>query len=755
MEKRGDEFLKSLFATFRVEAAEHIRALSVGLIELEKATRAEKQIVILESIFREAHSLKGAARAVNVTELEAVCQRLENVFAALKRKDIGLTPALLNVLHNAVDALDKWLRTIDTERTSVGSSLMVTVLRNLESAVQGSPTPSVLEPSPPLATEKPILADTVRIATAKLDSVLTQAEELLVAKLALGERVAELRAINAATTRWEKEWTKIHSDVRAIQDWVEQEDNGNGWRNKNPHLQRLLGFLEWDSTFNKSLQARLEAQAKVAEQDHRSLGRMVDTLLEDTKKLLMLPSASLLEMVPKFVRDLSQDKGKDIELAIEGGGEIEIDRRILEEMRDPLIHLVRNCVDHGIEKPEERGHRGKPRRGRVRLAITQLNGNKVEILASDDGAGINVTKVRAAAVRLGLVPPEETDEINDAKVLSLIFESGVSTSSIVTDLSGRGLGLAIVREKVEKLGGTVSVETRSEAGTTFRIVLPLTVATFRGLIVDVDAHMFVFPTTSVERVARVRREEIRTVENRETIRLGSEAVSLVRLVEVLDLPTQKSTQPESEERMPVVVLRTSDKRIAFLVDGILGEQEVLVKTFGAQLSRVRNISGAAMLGTGQVVLVLNVPDLMKSAVRARGEERGVVSLTPLEREEEKKQSILVVEDSITARTLLKNILEAAGYDVKTAVDGVDAFTALRAEEFTLVVSDVDMPRMNGFDLTTKIRTDKKLAELPVVLVTALESREDRERGIDVGANAYIVKSSFDQSNLLAVIRRFI
>jgi len=310
-----------------------------------------------------------------------------------------------------------------------------------------------------------------------------------------------------------------------------------------------------------------------------------------------------------------------------------------------------------------------------------------------------------------------------------------------------------VGEKVEKLGGTVFLESHPGTGTACRIILPLTLATFRGILICVDEHLFILPTTNVEQVVRVSKEHIKTVENRETIRLNGQAVSLVRLADVLKF-APKCTADESADLLQVVVLGSAEKRIAFTVDGVLSEQEVLVKKLGAQLTRVPNIAGVTVLGTGKVVPILNVPDLMKSAVRVMG---GPIRLPAalVEIEEIKRKSVLVVEDSITARTLLKNILESAGYDVKTAVDGIDAFTIMKTEDFNLVVSDVDMPRMNGFDLTAKIRRDKELSELPVVLVTALESHGDREHGIDTGANAYIVKSSFDQSNLLEVIQRLI
>jgi two-component system chemotaxis sensor kinase CheA len=387
--------------------------------------------------------------------------------------------------------------------------------------------------------------------------------------------------------------------------------------------------------------------------------------------------------------------------------------------------------------------------GTITIALAQRNG-KIEWTISDDGSGIDLDKLRAAAVKLGLVSPEEGSQWDDRRALTMVFESGVSTSSMITDLSGRGLGLAIVREKVENLGGVVTMESRPTAGTTLRLLLPVTLATFRGVLVRVADRPFVIPSAHVERVMRINRKEVKTVENRETIPLNGQAVSLVRLGEVLELPP-RSTRERTGEHLVVVILHAGDKRIAFAVDEVLAEQEVLVKDLGKQLARVRNVAGATVLGTGQIVPILNVTDLMKSAVKVRGAAApGSVAI-----ETAARRSILVAEDSITARTLLKNILETAGYDVKTAVDGAEALAMLRSEHFDLLVSDVDMPRMNGFELTAKTRAEKGLAELPVVLVTALESREDRERGIEVGANAYIVKSSFDQSNLLSVMSRLI
>jgi two-component system chemotaxis sensor kinase CheA len=441
------------------------------------------------------------------------------------------------------------------------------------------------------------------------------------------------------------------------------------------------------------------------------------------------------------------------------GKEVEVDKRILEELKDPLIHLLRNCIDHGIKKPEVRLESKKPSHGTITLTFMVLDGRNLEIRISDDGTGINVDKVRSAAVKAGLVSKDNVEKLGIQESLALIFTSGITTSPMITDISGRGLGLAIVREKVEHLGGKVFVESQPDIGTTFRLILPLALSTVRGVLVKTAEHFFIIPTGNVERALRISSEEIKTVENRETILIDQETIWITKLSDVLGLhdrtkplSSQKGKTPSLPHFIQIVVLTQGNYRIGFKVDSIVDEHQILVKTLGRQLQSVRNISGAAVLGSGTIVPVINVSDLIKSALDFVSMKRTAQNEIQAE---VKSYKVLVTDDSITSRTLIKNILETAGYDVTTAVDGVDAATKALVGEFDLIVSDVDMPRMNGFELTAKLRKDKHLSEVPVVLVTALESREDREHGIDVGANAYIVKSSFDQSNLLEVIKKLL
>jgi two-component system chemotaxis sensor kinase CheA len=775
---QDEQFRQHLLATFKVEAGEHINAISSGLLALEKSEDMEKQAEIVETVFRAAHSLKGAARAVNLKEIEGLCQNLESVFNVLKKRELVQSVELFDLLQQVLNLLEQLLSSEGAVLPAETGDLERELIRRLEAFQKGvSPSPVLISETPLIVPEKepaahgvaaPVIvqehrvattdiAETVRISMAKLTSVLLQAEEMLAAKLAAQQRCIDMRAANGAFRIWEKEWARVAPCIQDIRKNTTRAADDKKIPTEEELVRaagKILDFLEWNREFVKSIKKQYVSAAKSGEGDSLVLGGMVDNLLDDVKKAMIFPFSSLLELYPKVARELARDSGKELELVIKGG-DIEIDRRILDEMKDPILHLLRNCVDHAIEKPEERIKKDKPPHGTVIIEIYPKD-NKVEVTIADDGIGISPDQIRTTILKLGVVAQEKTAELTDKELLSYVFQSGVSTSPIITDLSGRGLGLAIVKEKVEKLGGTVSLESKPGIGTIFHMVLPITVATFRGVLVKAGEHEFILPTMYVERAARIRRDEIKTVESRETIVFNESPVALASLASVLELATAVGAA-ETQEQAQVVVVSNAGIRIAFLVDEIVNEQEVLLKPLGPQLVRVRNMAGATILGTGRMVPVINVPDLLRSAVKASGPSLARITGAGSEDQEDivPKHSVLVVEDSITTRTLLKNILETAGYDVVTAIDGLDALTNLKTRTFDIVVSDVDMPRMNGFDLTAKIRSDQKMTDMPVILVTALESLEDRERGIDAGANAYIVKSSFDQSNLLGVIHRLI
>jgi two-component system chemotaxis sensor kinase CheA len=746
MSREEQEFIAKLRATFKLEAEEHLQAISTSLLELEKSPSSAPPTVV-EKVFREVHSLKGAARAVDLSEIEAICHAMESVFASWKSELTTPSPQVMDTLHRALDEIRAIL---ESPNAAGPSGQLIGNLNHLQIGAASAPkseqaivTPAAAAvPAPCPLPDKSPTTQTVRIPIEKLDRRLLQAEDMLSLKAMTGARAAELRELAGRFEQWRHEWAKISIEVRSMRQILEHSSSSaNG---------TIINFLDWNADYLHSLDQQVRAAASQADQDRHAVAKRVDDLMVDSKKLIMLPFSTVAEVFPKVVRDLCREQGKEAEIVVRGG-EVEIDKRILEELKDALLHVLRNCVDHGVELPEDRIRRNKSPRATIQIQVSAVEGDKVEIQVSDDGSGIDVHGVKESAIEHGIISPQDAQRLGDADALNLVFHSDVSTRTAVTAISGRGLGMAIVRAKADKLGGEVSLESRPDHGTTLRLVLPLTLATFRGVVVSVADRVFVFPTANLERALRILPAEIRTVENRQVISVRQSLVCVTRLQSILDLPPSNA-QVKNDTPVPVVVVRSGDLRIGIIVDNVLREEEVLVKPLRKPLVRVRNIAGATVLASGKTALVLNVTDLMECA-----KSHGAAPAVEAEARTILKPSrrVLVVEDSITSRMLLKGILESAGFDVRTAVDGLDALAALQEDKFALVVSDVEMPRMTGLDLAQRIRADGRLADLPVILVTALETREERERGLTAGASAYLAKSSFDQSNLLEAIGRLI
>jgi two-component system, chemotaxis family, sensor kinase CheA len=791
----SETLMRELLETFRLEAQDHLDALGSLLVELEREESSAQRRPLVEHIFRRMHTLKGAAHAVNLVDVAKRCQDLESLLSDLKRGDLALDLGLFDRLHREVDLLTARIfappggatqanettagaaqagdpgataPAANTDRYPEGGAAhppcpprsaegaAPVTLRDLadtegwqafsagdralplDQTGTAAPDPAPSSAQRELWPEKAQVQDTVRVPTRLLESLLLQAEELVSAKLAASVLLEELSAaagelVGRGTAR-----------SRAL------ELAGAALRTAGSDLPaaRLAGQVQELCECERHAEGRLRALEKGAERNLRAPGGMIDPLLEEMRKLHLLPFATLTDPFGKLIRDLARELGKEAEMTL-SGGDLEIDRRILAGLKDPLLHLIRNVMDHGIETVAQRTGRGKPVRGKIGISLKLRDAQHAELTVSDDGRGIDPAQVRGTALRLELVTAEAAERMGDAEALQLVFESGFSTAAMITALSGRGIGLAIVREALERLGGHVTVSSRPGQGTEFTLTLPLSFALIRGVQVVTGGRPCMLPAANVELTSRLARDEIRSVEGRDTVVLGGEVFSLVSLAAVLELGDRGRS--ENDPSQQVVLLRAADKRIAFAVDQVIGVQEVLVKPLGSQLARVRNVAGATVLGNGCVVPILNINDLLRSALL--GHSRGGSRSAEVARSRPKRLSVLVAEDSITSRTLLKNILESSGYQVSTAFDGADALSQLKTGSFDIVVSDVEMPRLDGFGLTAAIRADSRWASLPVILVTGLESRAHREHGIEVGANAYVVKSSFDQSSLIEVIQK--
>ncbi len=766
-----DDFLRELLSTFVAEAQEHLDAATNRLLDLEKGLEGVEALQHWADVFRELHSLKGAARAMNLERIESVSHRLETLFGRARNGEIKPTPAFYNLVYRALDALCDLVREsgglAPAAKHDLASLLARLDVANTAAEVAPEPAPPPATPEPPIAPavqvapappaarEAPAppaplpdaspgpaapgaapapVEESVRVATTKLEALMAQMGELQVARLGAEQRGLELRALLDDVDAW------------AAEQWARR--TGSTLPGASPRLHEVGGRL-------RSLQRRYDA-------DQRRLTQVMAALQDNIRRMRMLPISTVFGTFPRMVRDLAYDLGKEVRLVIQGG-DTEVDRSVLEQIKDPLTHLLRNSLDHGIELPQARQLAGKPAEGTITLSAAQ-HGDSIIIAVSDDGQGIDVARVRASAVKKGSVSATEAAAMSEHEALWLIFRSGVSTSMVVSDVSGRGVGMDVVRDKVERLHGLIDVRSTLGAGAHFILTLPLTVATTLCLLVQVAGQTFAVPITNVIRIVRLGAASVGYAEGQAAIRPDGRPILLLNLAQVLGVTSSQPPAPkpgrDGAQAAPdlgtAIILGSAEKRLAFRVDAVTNAQEVVVKPLPKPFLRVRYLVGASILGTGEVVLVLNAADLLRASAPVSAPQAA-----PAPPEETRARTVMVVDDSITTRTLEKNILEAAGFAVRAYADGLEAWNALQADGcapdglFDLVVSDVNMPRLNGFDLTLRVRGDQRLKNLPIVLVTTLDSREDRERGVQAGADAYITKGAFDQDNLLETIRRLI
>jgi two-component system chemotaxis sensor kinase CheA len=557
----------------------------------------------------------------------------------------------------------------------------------------------------------------------------------------------ELEEMMARFTLWRWNQAIISSDIHRIRERSFGSGKGDLPADLILPLQRLVEFLDYDREFVTYLQHDLAEHIRATDRDRSALEASTSEISDLIHDAVLLPVSSILAPFPGLVRQYSRNTGKQVDLLIEGG-EIEVDRRILDSLKDPLMHLIYNSIDHGIEYPDIRSSLKKLLKGVVRIRVAPLSGGKVGIEVSDDGTGIDANIIRKAAVRSGLITEKEGAELTDAEAIWLIFRSGLSTSPVITEISGRGLGLAIVEDTVTRLGGYVTISSDRGKGTSIMMRVPVRLVTFRGVAVRLGSHVYVIPMQQVRQVLRVKPDTLIAQDGRSAIQLDNEMISVIRLSDILGVPYTIPVS-DNDSQVSLVVIAYGAGQVACQVDEVIRVQEIVVRPLGSQLRRVKRIAGAAILGDGTLALVLDPPELIQESLRT-----GSLS-APVAGSRKAAPSILVVEDSVTSRAFLQMLLEREGYQVMTAMDGVEAFGILKEHEPDIVVSDVDMPRMNGFVLTEKIRSDNRLSGIPVVLVTSLDSAADQNHGIAVGADAYVVKSSFEKSSLLAVIRRLL
>lgn len=705
---------KELRNLFKIESEERLQHLDSGLLRLEKTPSDQ---ALLEDLFREAHSLKGAARMLGLTEIQTLAHQLEDALGAAKKGEAALQAGAVASMNQTLEAIRRLVQ-IEIGETADSA------IQNAELPPAAQPgveaTPAI--PQPPTPKPETFRIETIRVDPKRLDALLTQAGELTVTKIRIARRLAEMDELLDYCEEWGRSAHAGQADA----------DRQNA--------QRL-----------ESLQGMLNHLRGGVYEDSARLDFIAGQLESGIRTMRLLPMSTLFVLFPRLVHDLAKEQNKEVELLVEGE-ETVADKRVLEEMKDPLMHMLRNAIGHGIESPEQRAQAGKPRSGTIRLKASQTPAGIV-IEVSDDGRGLDMDEIKRTALKHGMHREDELAGMSAAQVQSLILVSGFSTASFVTDVSGRGVGLDVVRNNVERLKGTLQIESAPGKGLTLRAQLPVSLATVRVLVIAANGRRYALPVEYVQFSRKVQLRALYPMEGRPAVTLDGQAISVAWLMELLGIAASAPEPPArgSQSASICVVLTVGEESFGLMVDELLDELEVVLKPQGKLLKRVRNVSGATILETGEVCMVLNPHDLLKTLRKTS------VAAAPVAAAEAApaKKVLLLAEDSITTRTQEKRILEGAGYEVVTAVDGMDAWNKLGTRSFDAVVSDIQMPNMTGLALTEKIRADRKYAELPIILVTALASEEDQQRGLETGANAYIAKPSFDQQVLLECLARLI
>ncbi len=740
---------------FIEEAEDHVKGLNQGLLKLEADPHNRE---IIDELFRLAHTMKGAAKMVGLLKIADLAHKVEDVFGKVREEGRQLTHSEIDLLFGSFDTFKELLdEAVGKKESKEGVDIKeFCVLLN-----------EMTEDKKTSAKKKSKIERTRKEPKTIIPTAKTTGKESK--PKVVGRRLEDKEETIRVRTEKLDILSDLVSEIIMGQRQVEQ----NLWEVKELYLQAKEG-LRLESSFRKKIQ---DLQTTVAKKEqlledmdniefiythlrnslHKLFKKSVDSLSQlamKTKdmqqKLLetrMLPLSVILDDLPRAVRDLAKQFGKEICIRISGGN-TELDKNMLENLRDPIIHMIRNAVDHGIEFPEEREKLGKDRSGMIEISSWN-EGDRIILEIKDNGRGIDWKKIKRVAAKKGYISPEFTRHLSDGDAVSLLFLPGFSTSSTTTDISGRGVGLDIVKKNIEELKGNISISTSRGWGTTVRLEMPLTLVMQRVLLVKVATETMAIPTVSVQGIIKINWADVRTIERNQALMIKGVTIPLMYLNQILGW---KASPTGGKTEAIAVLVQWLDQRVAFLVDKVIGEQEVIVKNLGRHLRRIRNVAGVTILGNGEVVAILHIADLIDS-IRGRSSEPPAIKKES--KIKESQYSILVVEDSMTTREMEKSILEASDYSVETAADGIEAMEEAGKKRYDLFVIDIQMPRMDGFQLTEYLRSDRYYKDTPIIIVTSKEKEEDKIRGIELGVNAYITKKYFNQNVLLETVDHLI
>lgn len=679
---------RRLLDLFTAEVRERSSALERALLSIDSAEEDEKHRLQSE-LLKIAHSLKGAAGLVEIRPVEALCHRMEDLISQAQGEGRILSREELDLLLSATDSISEAGALLAAGKTvPPGHGTDASPMRE-----EAAPTTAYERPLPHTVPRSTDLDGSVRISGDRLDALLHRSGELLASDGIIRSRAEEVSALRDAARELR---AKASADAGVLE---------NGLR---------------------ELSARLI-------DDRRRFHSTVTALKQEVRKARMQPFSEACLGLRRIIRDITEASGKIATLEIRGG-DLEIDRSVLSGLQDALRHLVRNAVVHGIETPDERRAAGKPDGGTI-VVSASLAGDRMQVRVEDDGRGFDLDALRAASRKADLAGDEK-------QLLRHLFEPGMTTSRVVTEYSGRGVGLEIVRAAAERMRGMVTAAHAPGKGAVFTLTVPLTLATVRALEIVAGDLPFAIDVASVQRITRIAAEDIRRSDGRMSFTEHGREIPVLDLAAWLELPAS----PSRPRHLPAVLVGPRGAETAVLVDEVCGELELLARSLGPRLENVRHYSGATVLPDGRIALLLNVSALAEAA--EDGEKTPMLEpLAPVP----VSRRVLVVDDSPSIRTLLKLVLEAADYEVATAADGALALDYLRHHQVDAVVADVDMPSMDGYALIEAVRRSRDFGSLPVILVTGRGTPEDRERGQQAGATAYMTKEGFDRQQFLEIV----
>lgn len=746
----------SLLELFSLEADAQTQVLSAGLLALERnPTQADQ----LEACMRAAHSLKGAARIVGVDAGVSVAHVMEDCLVSAQESRLYLQPEHIDALLQGTDLLMR----IATPGNTVGPADIEAYVALMERLLDPSQPTAKVVPAPapaPIPQPLPTLEESLLLplepeVVAPIHSDAPRQSKRMTEG---GERVLRVTAerLNSLLDLSSKslvETQRLKPYLSSLQRLKRiQSNSARALDNLDGQLKTLDLNLEAQEALADARRLLSEAQLLLAEKTAEldefgwQAGQRAQVLYDTALACRMRPFADVLAGQVRMVRDLGRSLGKQVRLEIEGE-KTQVDRDVLEKLEAPLTHLLRNAVDHGIEMPEQRLLAGKPAEGLIRLRASHQAGLLVLEL-SDDGNGVDLERLRASIVERNLSPLETALRLSEEELLTFLFLPGFSLRDKVTEVSGRGVGLDAVQHMVRQLRGAVVLEQTAGQGSRFHLEVPLTLSVVRSLVVEVGEEAYAFPLAHIERMCDLEPDEIVQLEGRQHFWHEGRHVGLVAASQLLQRPPGQNSQ----DTLKVVVIRERDAVYGIAVERFIGERTLVVLPLDDRLGKVQDISAGALLDDGSVVLIVDVEDMLRSVDKLLNTGRlERIARRAQQTVEAARKRILVVDDSLTVRELQRKLLLNRGYDVAVAVDGMDGWNALRSEDFDLLITDIDMPRMDGIELVTLLRRDTRLQSLPVMVVSYKDREEDRRRGLDAGADYYLAKASFHDDALLDAV----